>query len=157
MVRGLIEVELRTSRPFSCCLVCGTSSRQVHGRYQHRLGDLPWEGVPVSICFRPASSSVASRLAAGASLPNRFPALCFAIVANAAFCEAMDWITVMIGGQAGARLAHRLGLLVSGSTLLRQLSLPSTTCAGCGSACARYRRLGVAKRTSLQHGTVRSG
>lgn len=35
--------------------------------------------------------------------------------------EALDWITLAAGGQAGARLSRRLGLLVSGSTLLRQL------------------------------------
>ena len=35
--------------------------------------------------------------------------------------EALNWITLARGGQAGARLARRLGLLVSGSTLLRQL------------------------------------
>ncbi len=70
---GSIEVELRTSRPSSCCPVCGTASKQVHSRYLRTLGDLPGEG-----------------------------------------------ITVM-SGQAGARLARRLGLLVSGSTLLRQL------------------------------------
>jgi len=35
--------------------------------------------------------------------------------------EALDWITLALGGQAGARLARRLGLLVSGSTLLRQI------------------------------------
>ncbi|WP_232298984.1 transposase family protein [Granulicella tundricola] len=49
---GLIEVELRTSRPFSCCPVCGTASRRVHSRYLRRLGDLPWEGILVSILLQ---------------------------------------------------------------------------------------------------------
>jgi transposase len=35
--------------------------------------------------------------------------------------EALNWITLALGGQAGALLARRLGLLVSGSTLLRHL------------------------------------
>ncbi len=35
--------------------------------------------------------------------------------------EALNWITLALGGQAGARLAGRLGLLASGSTLLRQV------------------------------------
>jgi transposase len=33
----------------------------------------------------------------------------------------LDWITLALGGEAGARLAQRLGLLVAGSTLLRQV------------------------------------
>ena len=45
---GSIEVQLRTSRPVSSCPVCGTSSRRVHSRYLRKLGDLPWEGIPVS-------------------------------------------------------------------------------------------------------------
>jgi transposase len=33
----------------------------------------------------------------------------------------LNWIALAAGGQAGSRLAQRLGLLVSGSTLLRQV------------------------------------
>jgi hypothetical protein len=32
--------------------------------------------------------------------------------------ETLDWITLALGGQAGARLARRLGLLIDGSILL---------------------------------------
>lgn len=49
---GLIRVELRTSRPFSCCRVWATNSRRVHSRTLRRLGDLPWEGIPVSILLQ---------------------------------------------------------------------------------------------------------
>ena len=35
--------------------------------------------------------------------------------------EALNWLTHSLGGQAGARLARKLGLLVSGSSLLRHL------------------------------------
>ena len=35
--------------------------------------------------------------------------------------EALRWLTLALGGRAGARLAERLGLLASRSTLLRQL------------------------------------
>ena len=31
------------------------------------------------------------------------------------------WVTLALGGRAGERLAHKLGLLVSRSTLLREL------------------------------------
>jgi transposase len=119
---GWIEVELRTSRPFSCCPVCGTVSRRVHSRYVRRLGDLPWEGIPVSILLQTRKffcvvetcrRHIFTELLSGTVLRYSRRTL--------RSCEALDWITVMIGGQAGARLARRLGLLVSGSTLLRQL------------------------------------
>lgn len=35
--------------------------------------------------------------------------------------EALKWLTLALGGRAGARLACRLGLLASRSTLLREL------------------------------------
>ena len=35
--------------------------------------------------------------------------------------EALRWVTLALGGRAGARLARKLGLLASGSTLLREL------------------------------------
>ena len=118
----LIEVELRTSRPFSCCPVCGTASPRVHSRYPRRLGDLPWEGIPVSILLQTRNffcvvetcrRRIFTEPLSGTALRYSRRTL--------RSCEALDWITVMIGGQAGARLARRLGLLVSGSTLLRQL------------------------------------
>ena len=34
--------------------------------------------------------------------------------------EALNWLTLALGGRAGARLACRLGLLASRSTLLRE-------------------------------------
>jgi hypothetical protein len=35
--------------------------------------------------------------------------------------QALRWLGLALGGAAGARTAHRLGLVVSGDTLLRQL------------------------------------
>ena len=35
--------------------------------------------------------------------------------------EALRWVTLALGGRAGARLARKLGLLASGLTLLREL------------------------------------
>ncbi len=119
---GLIEVELRTSRPSSCCPVCGTASRRVHSRYLRRLGDFA-----VGRCsgFGPATDpqvfcvvETCRQRIFTEPLPGTVLRYSRRTLRS---CEALDWITVMIGGQAGARLASRLGLLVSGSTLLRQL------------------------------------
>jgi hypothetical protein len=46
---GAIQMELQACRTFSSCPTCGTTSRRVHSRYTRRLGDLPWEGLPVRI------------------------------------------------------------------------------------------------------------
>ena len=119
---GSIEVQLRTSRPVSSCPVCGTSSRRVHSRYLRKLGDLPWEGIPVSIQLRTrrffcvgenCRRRIFTEPLSGTVLRYGRRTLRSA--------ETLDWMTLVLGGQAGARLASKLGLLVSGSTLLRQL------------------------------------
>lgn len=46
---GAIQMQLRTYRSFSTCPVCGTASGRVHSRYQRKLEDLPWEGLPVIV------------------------------------------------------------------------------------------------------------
>jgi transposase len=110
---GAIEMELQACRTFSSCPTCGTMSRRVHSRYTRRLGDLPWEGLPVRIpLYTPKFFCV------GEGCPGS--ALRYARRTQRA-TEALDWITLALGGQAGARLARRLGLLVGGSTLLRQV------------------------------------
>jgi transposase len=46
---GAIQMVLRACRPSSACPFCGTVSRRVHSRYLRKVGDLPWEKVPVLI------------------------------------------------------------------------------------------------------------
>jgi hypothetical protein len=43
--------------------------------------------------------------------------------------EALHWVTLNLGGASGARVADRLGLLVNGSSLLRQLRRRTRTTA----------------------------
>ena len=35
--------------PTAACPGCGTPSSSVHSRYERRLGDLPWQGRPVTL------------------------------------------------------------------------------------------------------------
>jgi transposase len=42
-------MEVQGYRAGVTCPVCGTPSGRVHSRYARRLGDLPWEGLPVRI------------------------------------------------------------------------------------------------------------
>lgn len=49
---GVIQMELLACRLFSVCPACGKVSHLVHSRYNRKLGDLPWEGLPVRIVLR---------------------------------------------------------------------------------------------------------
>ena len=102
--------------------VCGSRSRRVPGHYTRTLADLPWGGVPVRLrvrvrkffCDEPSCErrifaerleKVARPFARGADRRR----------------EALEWIVFALGGEAGARLAHELGLLVSPDTLLNRI------------------------------------
>jgi hypothetical protein len=49
---GAIQMVLRACRPSLACPFCGTVSRRVHSRYLRKLGDLPWEKLPVLILLQ---------------------------------------------------------------------------------------------------------
>ena len=121
-VSGAIEMRLKARRASAMCPRCGISSRKVHSRYIRRLADLPWHGVPVVVqlqtrrffCIEPGC------------LQKVFTELLPGTVARYSrrSCrsgEALRWLTLALGGQAGARLAERLGLLAGRFTMLREM------------------------------------
>ena len=102
------------------CPRCQQPSRRVHSHYRRTLADLPWQGRPVTIAlnarrFR-CDTVCCSRKIFGEPLPK--------VAATHArrssrLAEVQRQIGLALGGAAGSRLAHRLALPVSGSTLLR--------------------------------------
>jgi transposase len=106
----------------SHCPLCGQPSRRVHGRYTRTLADLPWSGIPVRLrvrvrkffCDQPSCERriFAERLDEVACVHAR---------GTDRHREALEWIAFALGGEAGARLAHELGLLVSPDTLLNRI------------------------------------
>lgn len=104
------------------CPVCGGRSTRVHSRYRRTLTDLPWQGRPVQLvlqvrkffcdcetCPRWIFSESAHPLA-----PRRARQ-------TARMDQALSGIALVCGGEGGARLARRLGMLTSADTLLRRI------------------------------------
>ena len=121
-VAGMIEMRLKTCRASVTCPECRTSSRKVHSRYMRRLADLPWDGVPVVIrlqtrrffCIEPGCRRKVFTEPVPGTVARYGRRTCRS-------GEALRWLTLALGGRAGARLEERLGLLASRSTLLREL------------------------------------
>jgi transposase len=119
---GAIQMELQACRSFACCPLCGTSSHRVHSRYSRCLGDLPWERLPVRILLSTRKFFCTSAVCKRRIFTEPLPGVARRYARRTLRAtEALDWITLALGGQAGARLAGRLGLMTSGSTLLRQV------------------------------------
>lgn len=102
------------------CPLCHCTSTRVHSRYRRTVADLPVSGRAVVIVaqvrrFRCLSPSCPRRIFA-----ERLPAL-VALRARKShgLRQALERIAFAAGGEAGARLAHTLGMPTSPDTLLR--------------------------------------
>lgn len=119
--RGL-TIHASTSSIAAACPVCKHSLRRIHGLYTRTLADLPWSGITVRLlvlvkkffCDEPDCERriFAERLENVARVRAR---------STNRQREALEWIAFALGGEAGARLARELGMLVSPDTLLNRI------------------------------------
>src|ERR1700739_1491697 len=101
---------------------CPQPSSRIHSYYERRLGDLPWNGVPVRIRLRTRRFFCSTPTCTHHIFTERLPETTAAHARRPRRMEhALRWLGLALGGAAGARTAQRLGLVVSGDTLLRQL------------------------------------
>jgi transposase len=119
---GRVSVRTRTIAARVRCPECGAPSSRVHSRYTRTVADLPWRGIAVTTlevrtrrffcdregCERRIFCERLEEVAARARKTARLE-------------EALLAIAFELGGEAGARLARELGLLVSPDTLLRRI------------------------------------
>jgi transposase len=122
-------LQLTATAPNASCPRCAEPSSSVHSRYQRHLMDLPWG--PLTVRIRLLVRTFVCRIPTCTRriFTERMPEL-VAPDARKTYrlIAALQAIGVALGGQAGARLAHRLGLPASRDTLLRlvrRLPLPA--------------------------------
>jgi transposase len=117
-----IILVLKTARPAACCPACQHPSTRVHSRYVRSLADLPWSGIRVRLRLHTRRFFCSSPTCSRRIFTERLPATATPYARRTVrFREALQLIGFAVGGQAGARLATRLGLAVSGDTLLRYI------------------------------------
>ena len=102
------------------CPTCGMTSTRIHSVYRRVLSDFPWQGRPVTIrvaarrfrCRNPtcARQTFAERLAGVMALSSR---------RTGRLLDLQRHLALVLGGQAGARLADRLAIPTSPDTLVR--------------------------------------
>ena len=121
-------MQLRACRSFSKCPTCGTASRRVHSRYQRKLADLPWEGLPVVILLEARRFFCGEDRCVRKIFTEQLPGTVVRYARRSCrSIESLKWLTLALGGRAGARLAGMLGLLASRSSLLRELHRQAAT------------------------------
>ena len=121
-LNGGVTVDLVSCRGAVACPRCGMAGDRVHSRYQRRLQDLSWSGVPVALELSVRRFSCDRR-----ECPQRVFAERLAVTAprygrrSARAQNMLGWLGVALGGEGGARAAARLGVGASGDTILRAL------------------------------------
>ncbi len=117
-----LRIQVRSRSGSACCPSCGAPSTRVHSHTQRQVQDLPLLGIPVHLHVQvrrffcatpdcPKRTFVEHLAAVTPSRVRRTPRV----------TDAVRVIGFALGGEAGARVAGRLGLTTSGDTVLRIL------------------------------------
>jgi transposase len=102
------------------CPGCSVPSTRVHSRYERVLDDLPWQGRPVSLRIRARRFRCANVACARQTFAERLEGTApVAARRTGRLGDLQQHLGVALGGEAGARLAHRLAIPASPDTLLR--------------------------------------
>ncbi len=102
------------------CPGCGHPSSWRHSSYSRRLADLPWQGRRVRINVQVRRLRCGRPGCAHCIFAERLPAVAGPYAQRTARLGSLQhYIGLALGGEAGARLAERVGAPVSGATLLR--------------------------------------
>jgi transposase len=118
--QAAVRLHLTATAPTAPCPGCAVSSSSIHSRYQRHLTDLPWGTRAVHLQltvrkFRCRNPTCTRRI-----FTERVPDLVAAYGRHTQrLAAALRAIGLALGGNAGARLAARLRLPTSPSTLLR--------------------------------------
>jgi transposase len=115
-----VQLQLLTTAPNASCPDCTVPSASIHSRYQRRLADLPWGSLAIRIQLIVRKFVCRQFTCARRIFTERLPDFAATYARKTMrLVNALQAIGLALGGQAGARLAARLRLPTSASTLLR--------------------------------------
>ena len=108
-----------TSRA-GACPCCQVESRRIHSWYDRHLQDLPWHGFQVHIEWRSRKFFCDNPQCERRIFAERLPEVAEARSRRTSrLMLTLRMIGLACGGEPGARLANRLGMTVSGDSLLK--------------------------------------
>src|SRR5215510_7772946 len=129
-VSGLeMTIEAKTTRTVVHCPECQQPTQKVHSSYRGRPRDLPTAGLSVRLLLLTRKFYFENSDCSRSVFCERLPGC----VKQYAHCTAslnqhLIWMELALGGELGARLAGKLGYVVSAATLIQRVrNLASST------------------------------
>lgn len=115
-------VTLRSQQTSSRCPCCGQAGSRLQSHYHRQLADLPWCGVAVTVTLHVRRFYCDNSDCARVIFTERLPEFAQPYARRTErLQEVVWWLGYLLGGEAGARLAHQLAIPLSPDTLLRCL------------------------------------
>jgi transposase len=128
-VQSAITVTLQARRMMARCPLCDRRSKRVHSRYERTLADLPWGTHAVTVRLWVRRLFCRNARCARRIFTERLPEVALPWARRTRRLDArLTALGLALGGSAGVRLGHKLGLTASRNTLLRrvrQVPMPS--------------------------------
>lgn len=117
-----ITILAQSSKPFGICPICQSISSGLHSNYVRQISDLPWHGVPIRIQLNTRKFRCRNELCRRKVFCERLPKVVASYDRKTLrLQEVFAVLAFMLGGEAGSKTARKLGLTVSGDTLLRRI------------------------------------
>ncbi|WP_167354108.1 ISL3 family transposase [Sinorhizobium saheli] len=108
----------------TCCPCCGFRTARVHSHYQRRLADLPWHGRVVEVQLQARRLRCVNPGCSRQIFTERLPQTVLPKARRTTrLYEHHLAISFATGGEPGSRLSRKLGMPVSGDTLLRMVRM----------------------------------
>jgi transposase len=102
------------------CPDCGASSSHMHSRYERTLGDLPCQGLPVTLRVEVRRFRCPTPICSRRTFAEPMAGIAQPLARRTCrLGEQQRHVGLALGGQAGARLAAKLAMPTSPDTLLR--------------------------------------
>ncbi len=118
----ILLVAIASAQVQACCPSCGTPSERVHCRYRRTVADLSCAGRRVVLQLTVRTFVCSQQDCSQRLFAERFPGLVAAYARKTdRLCQMLQALGMATGGSVGARLAARLGMPASRSTVLRHL------------------------------------
>lgn len=115
-----IVIRCRSRSTASRCPTCQRKSARLHSRYERRIADLPWQGRFVTLLMQARRLRCSNRNCRQRIFVERANEVATSHSRRSVrLREIQRTVGLALGGEAGARLADRIGMPASADTMIR--------------------------------------